>query len=171
MADMGDLANYMNTFAQHNPALAVANIVACRIAAAIVENLALNTPADVGDAVSNWQVTLDVPAPAVVPAFAPSPKGSVKHGVWTHKVPPSVTIVNNAPSVLASAKTVLTGKQPGQTIYITNNVEYIKELDAGSSTQAAAGLAARAQIAGDQAFQRAKQQVNAINALNLPVIP
>jgi hypothetical protein len=114
------------------------------------------TPADVGDAISNWQVSIEAPARGVIPAFAPSPRGRMIHGKWTHTVDPQITRSNNAPIAQAKAQAILEGKQPGQSIFITNELPYIKKLDSGSSDQAPAGFFDRALIVGKLALDKAK---------------
>jgi hypothetical protein len=163
MADMTDLADFMDSFLSRNAAAYLANALAVRAAQAITDDLAVITPADVGDALSNWQVTLNAPAAKVVPAYAPSPKGSVVHGQWVHKVPPALTVAANAPQVIARAKAVLAAKRPGEPIFITNNAEYITELNQGSSTQAPADFVGRATIVGEKAIQQALSVINVQN--------
>lgn len=160
MADMTDLADFMDSFLTRNAAAYLANAVAVRAAQAITDDLAMSTPADVGDALSNWQVTLNAPAAKVVGAYAPSPKGRMVRGQWQHRVPPSLTIAANAPQVIAKARAVLAGKRPGQPIFITNNADYIKELNQGSSTQAPADFVGRASIVGEKAIQQALSVVS-----------
>lgn len=154
MADMRDLADFMDSYLQRNVPVVLANALAVRAAKAIVEDLALHTPADVGDALSNWQLTLDAPAVAVRPAFVPSPKGRTIKGIWTHRVPPASTIGANAPQVIAQARVVLSAKKPGQPIFITNNAEYIVLLNAGSSNQSPADFVRRAEIIGERAIEQ-----------------
>lgn len=152
MADLNDLATFMDRLnaASSNYIGRFASDVAVQAALAVIEDLTLTTPVDTGTAVSNWQVTLESPSEAVLPAFAPSPKGHKVKGVWVHKIDPLVTLGNNAPSVIEAAKLQLQSKQPGQPIYITNNLEYIQELNQGSSDQSPAGFVERAEIIAEQ---------------------
>lgn len=122
------------------------NVMAKQAATAIIQDLALHTPVDQGTAVSNWQVTLDAPATTEIPALAPSPKGRTVKGVWQHNVSPDITRENNASLLLSSASEVIAAKQPGQTLYIANNLPYIELLNEGSSEQAPAGFVDRAQV-------------------------
>lgn len=125
---------------------AKSNAMAKQAANAIIQDLALHTPVDQGTAVSNWQVTLDTPATTEIPALAPSPKGRNSSGTWQHSVSPDVTRENNASLLLSSASEVIAAKQPGQTLYIVNNLPYIELLNEGSSEQAPAGFVDRAQV-------------------------
>jgi hypothetical protein len=117
-------------------------------AKAIINDLTTTTPIDEGTAVSNWQVSLDAPDLHSIEAFAPSPRGRMIDGVWTHTVPPEITRAANVPLVLAAAEAQLFRKQPGQMIYISNNEPYIQRLNDGSSLQAPAGFVDRAVIIG-----------------------
>lgn len=126
------------------------------VSLSILTDLVQVTPVDVGTALSNWQLTLDAPAVGAVPAFVPSPKGRSIKGVWVHKVPIDITAQANIQPTIDAAKAVLLTKQPGQTVFIANNLDYIASLDQGSSVQAPAGFVDRAIILGEQAIQRAK---------------
>lgn len=150
MADMNDLATFMDRLnsASENYIGRFASDVAAAAALAIVTNLSEVTPVDVGEAVSNWQVALDAPIEEPRTAFSPSPKGKRVKGRWTHSVPTEATRSANAPSVLDAAQDVLSHKQPGQPIFISNNAEYIQELDNGSSDQQPLGFVERAILIG-----------------------
>lgn len=148
MANLLDLARFME--GMKAPGVRLANNKAIAIADAIIIDLAQNTPADVGTAVSNWQVTLDNPAPDVIDAFSPSKKGRVLKGVWVHAVDPTITIQANAPILIDNARNILQTKEPGETVYITNNLEYIQKLNQGSSLQAPAGFVERAELIAEE---------------------
>jgi len=122
----------------------LSNEMAKKAASVIIQDLALTTPVDTGAAVSNWQVTLDVPAESTIPAFAPSPKGKTVSGVWKHSVSPDVTRENNANVLIANSQQVIDAKQPGQTLYIANNLTYIEILNNGNSDQIPSGFTDRA---------------------------
>ncbi len=154
MATLEDLAKQMETLADRLKLFA--KRTADDVALSILNDLVQVTPVDVGTALSNWQLTLDSPALGVLPAFVPSPRGSVKQGKWTHVIDPIVTAQNNLPRVLQEANLVLAGRIPGQPIFITNNLPYIQRLNDGDSTQAPAGFVDRAIILGRQAVERAK---------------
>jgi hypothetical protein len=141
-ATLYDVADFFKALEEQLPQV-VSNL-AVEIAIAVVDDLALITPADTGAAISNWQVTLDEPATDEIDAYAPSP--SRYHADGTRRgsgVDPAITRAANAPLVLENAALILSDKQPGQDIYITNLVgtnkepsaPYILDLDAGSSPQ------------------------------------
>lgn len=125
---------------------AKSNAAAKQVTSAIIQDLALHTPVDQGTALSNWQVTLEEPASGILPAAVPSKKGKMTGGKFQHAIAPDVTREANASVVLENANTVIDAKQPGQPIFITNNVAYIQELNDGTSDQAPAGFVDRAAI-------------------------
>lgn len=156
MADLLSLANDMNALSAKLGLFA--NQVVEDVASSILNDLTQVTPVDTGTAVSNWVVTLDAPALGglVLMAHAPSPKGRVRKGVWVHTVPPSITAQANVPQTMQAGLAVIKTKQPGQTIFITNNSPYINMLNEGSSDQAPTGFVERAVILGQQVTRNAK---------------
>lgn len=154
MADLLDLAKFMNSLG--NRIVSKANDAAITVTATIFKDVLQQTPVDTGTALSNWQVTLDQPATAVLPAWFPSPKGRVIAGFWKHKVDPQITFQTNAPATYDVARYVWLAKKPGQPIFITNNVDYIGDLNNGSSKQAPAGFVDRAKILGNTVAQKAR---------------
>lgn len=120
------------------------NEMAKQAALEIIQDLAVTTPVDTGKALSNWQVTLETPAESIVPPFIPSQKGKNVGGKWQHRIDPSITRQSNASELIAQASSIIAGKQPGQDLFITNNLEYIGILNQGSSDQAPAGFIDRA---------------------------
>jgi hypothetical protein len=126
------------------------------VSLSILSDLVQVTPADVGTALSNWQLTLDAPAEHVLTAYVSSPRGKMVKGIWTHKVDPVLTAQANVAPTLDAAKVILAGRQKGQLVFITNNLPYIRTLDGGSSEQAPVGFVDRAVILGNQAVQAAK---------------
>jgi len=111
-------------------------------ALAIVGDLAYKTPVDTSQALSNWQVTLDGPAASTIAPHFPGSQGS--------------TYRASAAETIANAKTVLKNKKPGQAIYITNNLPYIKRLNDGYSAQAPAGFVERAVLIGRKMLSKFK---------------
>jgi hypothetical protein len=124
---------------------------------AIIQDLVLTTPVDTGTALSNWQVTLDGPAVDVIPANVPSPKGRNVQGQWSHSTDPSITRQANASEVLSKTEAVLAAKQPGQDVFITNNLDYISILNEGSSNQAPAGFVDRARLIAQSVLDSAQK--------------
>lgn len=155
MPDLHDLADAMGLLA--NKIGGFANSVCQDMASTILKDLTEVTPVDTGTALSNWIVTLDAPALALqFTAYVPSPKGRMKGGVWVHAVDPVATAQANAPQTLQAGLAVIATKLPGQSIFITNSLDYIATLDAGSSSQAPAGFVDRAVILGEQVVKNAR---------------
>lgn len=111
-------------------------------ALAIVGDLAYKTPVDTSQALSNWQVTLDTPATGNISPHYPGLQGSTQRA--------------SAAETLNLAKAVLKTKKPGQAIYITNNLPYIKRLNDGYSAQAPAGFVERAVLIGRKMLSKFK---------------
>uniref|UniRef100_A0AAU7YTK6 Tail completion protein n=1 Tax=Stenotrophomonas phage vB_SmaS_QH3 TaxID=3229738 RepID=A0AAU7YTK6_9CAUD len=111
-------------------------------ALAIVGDLAYKTPVDTSQALSNWQVTLDSPATGSISPHYPGLQGSTQRA--------------SAAETLNLAKAVLKTKKPGQAIYITNNLPYIKRLNDGYSAQAPAGFVERAVLIGRKMLSKFK---------------
>lgn len=107
---------------------------AVRVANAIVEQLVMHTPVDTSAALSNWQVSLDVPASSRRFPFVPGRFGS--------------SFLASAAATIADARSTLLAKKPGQVIYISNLSDYIRDLDEGKSTQQPAGFVRRAELVG-----------------------
>ncbi len=126
-------------------------------ATAVIQDLISVSPAgtaaDTGTAVSNWQTSVGAPLEDTIAAYNPSPRGATRDGAWTHAVDPEQTRANNAPMVLEQAMDALSDKQPGQPIYITNNLPYIGVLNNGSSTQEPGGYTDRAHIVAESAIE------------------
>lgn len=92
------------------------------------------TPVDEGTAISNWRVSLSPPSAGAIPAYVPGKNRSTaeqnrvaakEQGVLALSVPPKPFIA-----------------------YIYNNVEYIQQLNNGSSKQAPAGFVELALLRG-----------------------
>lgn len=111
-------------------------------ALAIVGDLAYKTPVDTSQALSNWIVTLDTPSGQQIKPHYPGSGGS------TYRASAAETINN--------AKAVLKNKKPGQAIFITNNLPYIKRLNDGYSAQAPAGFVERAVLIGRKMLSKFK---------------
>ena len=111
-------------------------------ALAIVGDLAYKTPVDTSQALSNWIVTLDAPATERIDPHYPGEGGSTQR--------------SSAAETLNQAKAVLANKKPGQAIFITNNLPYIKRLNDGYSAQAPAGFVERAELLGRKIIAKFK---------------
>jgi hypothetical protein len=92
----------------------------------LVRELTTHTPADVGTAISNWQVSKGGPAVGTIAAYAPGKYGS--------------TATQNAVAAQNEADAIIEGTLPGQDLHTTNNLRYIDILNSGYSRQAPAGF-------------------------------
>ena len=101
------------------------NRIVKQVALVVDQTVVLATPVDTGRARANWLVSVDGPNNSEVDAVDPT--GS---------------------SALAQGRSVISGRTPGQSVYVTNNVDYIGFLNAGSSAQAPAGFVEEAVQAG-----------------------
>lgn len=124
MANLADLAKSMNSkVATANKA---SSARAVKLAKAILQELLFVTPVDTSNAMSNWQIGVGQrPADTRFPYFFGS-RGS--------------TAGQSASAAYAVGEAQLENKKPGQTIFVSNIVDYIGELNRGSSPQAAAGF-------------------------------
>lgn len=111
-----------------------ASKLAVDTALTIVGDLAFKTPVDTSQALSNWIVTLETPSSDKIKPHFPGEGGSTQRA--------------SAAETLNSAKLVLRNKKPGQAIFITNNLPYIRRLNDGYSAQAPAGFVERAVLIG-----------------------
>lgn len=98
-----------------------ASKLAVKVAETVVASLAYDTPVDVSTALSNWQVSVGTPVVADRAAFYPGEKGS--------------TYKQSASAAIDAARVRLAAKKPGETIYISNLLPYIRKLNGGSSKQ------------------------------------
>jgi len=113
---------------------AAASELAVKTAETIVADLAFATPVDTSQALSNWIVTLDAPSSDKVLPHYPGEGGSTRNA--------------SAQETINRAREVLRGKKPGQRIYITNSLPYIRRLNEGYSGQAPAGFVERSVLIG-----------------------
>lgn len=111
------------------------------VAEAVLLNVVSDTPVDKGDARSNWQVKLDSPADGIRDAYVSGKKGST-----------------GLENIIASAEMgnkKIQEYAAGQEIHITNNLDYISDLNNGASTQAPPGYVQNAVIESIGLIQRA----------------
>lgn len=102
-----------------------------RVALAVDQALVMGTPVDKGIARSNWRVGLGQAPEGTLPAYAPGEKLGIGESA-------------NASAAMAHAQEMISRRQPGQDIYIVNNVHYIGKLNEGSSAQAPANFVEQA---------------------------
>ena len=103
-----------------------ASKVAIDTALALVRELVNHTPVDTSAALSNWQVSLDSAKFNFINPYVPGDFG--------------YTAAASSAQALGVAIGVLGKKKPGQTIFISNNAPYIRDLNSGTSKQAPAGF-------------------------------
>lgn len=133
MRTLRDLADDLEEMADNLP-LQIATNLSVETVEVMLVYLLQATPVDTSQALSNWQVTLNVPAEEILPAYYPGEQGS--------------TAVISREAALKVAKEVLAKKQPGDTVYITNCLPYIDGLDKGDSDQNPGGFVAGATMLG-----------------------
>lgn len=127
-----DLANRMEALAEE---IRVAGSdTAVNVGKAIINDLAFKTPVDSSKALSNWIVTLGSASGLRIDPHYPGERGSTQGA--------------SAAQTIAEANATLASKKPGQTIFITNNLPYIKRLNDGYSRQAPAGFVERSVLIG-----------------------
>lgn len=143
MASLLDLANRLD--AEVATIENKASSIASECALKIVDNLAHVTPVDTSKALSNWIVTLDEPAYFSILPYSVGFKGSTQS--------------ESASQTVEQAKKVLADKKPGQKIFITNNLRYIRVLNDGSSDQTSAGFVERAELIGRKFIANVKRLV------------
>lgn len=107
---------------------------AIRVATAILRDLVYRTPVDTSTALSNWQVGIGTPVASEIFPYYFGTKGSTR--------------APSAQAAYAAGVAKLQSKKPGETIYISNLTDYIKQLNEGSSLQAPAGFVERAVLVG-----------------------
>jgi hypothetical protein len=113
-----------------------------KVALVIDQTLVLGTPVDTGRARSNWLVQINHEATTPVEPYVPGEKRS--------------TEAANTQAALNHASRVVAERKRGQKIYISNNVDYIGKLNAGSSRQAPAGFVQKAFREAIQALRNAR---------------
>jgi hypothetical protein len=103
-----------------------ASDAAVEVAVILVSKLTAFTPVDTSNALSNWQVGLGAPVDDTRRPYFWGTRGSTAH--------------TSAMATIAAAKAVLSGKKPGEVIFISNSVDYIMDLERGTSEQAPNGF-------------------------------
>lgn len=131
MADLGEFARRIRVHGRNIETNS--SDLAKKVAVAINQVVVLATPVDTGRARANWLVGLSNPVTEEVEQEDPS-------GV----------------STIAQGNARILTRRRGQTIFISNNVEYINKLNEGSSSQAPAGFVELAVQAGSRAVRGSK---------------
>lgn len=135
MASLLDLADEMDKLAGTAIPQEVSDFTV-KVAITILTDLVYHTPVDTSKALSNWLGSLDAPAVGTIDAHFPGEKGSSQRA--------------SAAETIDAAKAVWASKQPGQSIFITNNLPYIQRLNEGYSGQQPAGFVERAELIGSK---------------------
>lgn len=138
-----DLANSMDRRAKAYKE--AASKLAIDAALTIVGDLAYKTPVDTSKAISNWIVSVGSSAGGTIQPHFPGYKGS--------------TYRASAAETIDAAKNALKNKKPGETIFITNSLPYIRKLNDGSSVQQPAGFVQRAVLLGRIRIRKAEIKV------------
>lgn len=102
------------------------NRYAIDITKEIQTGLAYNTPVDTSQALSNWRIQLETPIDDPIFAHTEGKYGS--------------TYSSSARIAISIAAKALQGRENGQEIYLSNVLDYIGDLNRGSSKQAHPGF-------------------------------
>lgn len=136
--DLKGLAELMPTVAE--AIVLDATKLVTEVAIAVVADVAMGTPVDVGTARSNWIVALGSPLYNIRAAFSPHPSR------WR---PPYAdpgtdrSETQNQAGAVWSTIGAVKHRKPDQPIYINNILPYIGRLNSGHSKQAPAGFVER----------------------------
>lgn len=111
------------------------------VAEGILATVVSDTPVDEGRARSNWQVNLNGPATGTRNPYVPGKKGS--------------TGLENIIAAIEMGTSKIEEYRGGQEIHITNNLDYIQDLNDGASRQAPPGYVQEAVLEAIGKIQRA----------------
>ena len=134
MANLNHLADYLGRL-DKEIGEKVSKVVQT-VAVTITQNVATFTPVDTSNAISNWTVQIDSPTNAVIGPHYLGRYGS--------------TYSESLGETIMRAKLAVKSHTRNHAIYISNNVHYIRKLNAGSSRQQPAGFVERAVLIGRQ---------------------
>lgn len=124
---MGTFATLSNSLRQQAKNIkSNTSLLVRRCATVVIEELAVRTPIDSGRAKSNWIVTLNSPTVARIEPH--------HFGVLGSTAPQTIKTVQ------ARAAIVINRFKIGDTVIIQNNLDYIDDLEKGSSKQSPAGF-------------------------------
>lgn len=138
--DLRDLAKRLNSRADRLPEQV--NEVKKKVVRTIVADLAHVTPVDTSQAISNWQTGIEARPEGELPPHYPGEMGS--------------SYAASARETIDRAEQDLKTVKPGQTVYISNVLQYIGFLNDGSSRQAPAGFVERAVLLGRKIVSSSK---------------
>ena len=97
-----------------------------KAAVEVLDHLTAATPVDTSNAVSNWQVGVNQKIGSSIKPYFPGILGS--------------TAAQSSQMAFEVGKRKIEQSKPGEVIYLSNLVDYIKKLNAGTSKQAPAGF-------------------------------
>lgn len=132
MADLADLQKRM--YAKADKVASVGNEAKKHVANAIVRYLVNITPVDTSQALSNWQARDGFPVAFPIGAYSVGIGGSTQGA--------------SAQAAMEEAAHIIALSKPGEPIYLSNVLPYIKRLDEGSSTQHPGGFVHASTIVG-----------------------
>ena len=139
MADLRDLGRNMRVTARAvgDNATAAVREVSEKVGVTVV----YGTPVDTSRARMNWQGSVGEPAQGVLAPYPSQPAGP-----------------NDGPRVAIASIRAATADYDGQKdgVFITNNLDYIQDLNNGSSSQAPADFVAQAVLVGARAASKVK---------------
>jgi len=121
---LGGLADRLDKLAEESPKMG--SNLAVKTAFIGLKVLYNRTPVDTSQAVSNWIVSLEKPDYRFIDPYVPGYLG--------------YTAASSIAAAMMQAENILATKKPGQTIYITNNAPYIRDLNSGTSRQDPGGF-------------------------------
>ena len=123
MTTLGGLAKRMRKASK--AVLTNADNLVKEIATDVLIIVVNDTPVDIGTAKSNWQVGVNNTPSGTQSAYVPGKKGS--------------TEIQNIEAAIAQGEAAIASYSGSQEIHITNNLDYIDDLNSGSSNQAPPG--------------------------------
>ena len=132
MGNLLDLQKRM--YAKADEVSSVGNKAKQHVANAIVRYLVNITPVDTSQALSNWQARDGFPVTFPIGAYNVGQRGSTQS--------------SSAEKAIEEAAQIIALSKPGQPIYLSNVLAYIKKLDEGSSTQHPGGFVRASVIVG-----------------------
>jgi len=138
MADLRALARRAEALKRAIPQ--AASDLASSVARVIQKDLVTVTPVDTSKALSNWQMSVQVPLGLYLPPYVPGNEGSTQE--------------ESAQMAIMQGEQALAEKKPGVPIFLVNNAPYIRRLNEGYSQQAPAGFVERAVLLGRKTVER-----------------
>lgn len=100
------------------------------------------TPVDTGAAISNWQIGINTSPSSVLPPHVPGKFRS--------------SALENLNATIQAGTSIIDSSKPGDALHIVNNIEYITDLNDGSSSQAPTGMTAMAELVASRVPATAK---------------